>query len=101
MYLVLSIILVTVACRQGDGDRFVELAQEVNAQSGDAKVDSLDEKLMRLFAYNASGDVCPIQAVIGGVTAQEVMKVSRCEELRYQFIQLDVIGSGCNNTVWY
>ena len=31
---------------------------------------------MRSFAHMAAGDVCPMQAVIGGITAQEVMKVS-------------------------
>lgn len=27
------------------------------------------------LAYNARGDICPMQGVIGGITAQEVMKV--------------------------
>jgi len=31
---------------------------------------------MRLFAYQATGNICPMQAVIGGIAAQEVMKVS-------------------------
>ena len=30
---------------------------------------------MTQLAYNARGDVCPMQGVIGGITAQEVMKV--------------------------
>ena len=59
---------------QVDADRFVAVAQEVNAQS-EAKVDNLDDTLMRTFAYNATGDICPMPAVIGGITAQEVMKV--------------------------
>jgi len=59
---------------QADAAKFVAIAQEVNAQNP-AKVDNLDDKLMRTFAYNATGDICPMQAVIGGITAQEVMKV--------------------------
>ena len=59
---------------QGDADAFVSIAKEVNEKSG-AKQDELDEGLMKSFAYQATGDVCPMQAVIGGITAQEVMKV--------------------------
>ena len=44
-------------------------------ESSPAKQDSLDDNLLRTFAYQATGDTCPMQAVIGGVTAQEVMKV--------------------------
>ena len=40
------------------------------------QVDQLDEKVFTWLAYLASGDVAPMQAVIGSITAQEVMKVS-------------------------
>ena len=40
-----------------------------------AKADELDDDLMREFAYSAQGDVCPVNAFLGGITAQEVMKV--------------------------
>ncbi|XP_076447725.1 ubiquitin-like modifier-activating enzyme 1 [Babylonia areolata] len=58
---------------QADGEEFVKVVTEVNAASG-AKVEEVDSDLMKEFAYNALGDVCPIQAFIGGITAQEVMK---------------------------
>lgn len=51
------------------------LAAELNSKV-DKKVEELDEKLLREFASQASGDLCPMQAVIGGMAAQEVMKVS-------------------------
>ena len=35
----------------------------------------MDESLLTQLAYNARGDICPMQGVIGGITAQEVMKV--------------------------
>lgn len=38
--------------------------------------DSLDEDLIRKLAYVAAGDLAPINAFIGGLAAQEVMKVS-------------------------
>ena len=40
------------------------------------QVDDVDEGLLTQLAYNARGDICPMQGVIGGITAQEVMKVS-------------------------
>lgn len=38
-------------------------------------MDEVDEGLLTQLAYNARGDICPMQGVIGGITAQEVMKV--------------------------
>lgn len=40
-----------------------------------AKVDELDEDVMREMAYTCRGDLCPFAAIMGGVAAQEVMKV--------------------------
>lgn len=60
---------------QEDGNKFMALAAELNSKV-DKKVEELDEKLLREFASQASGDLCPMQAVIGGMAAQEVMKVS-------------------------
>lgn len=45
----------------------------MNSKSG-AKVDELDESLMKEFSYSARGELCPLAAVIGGIAAQEVMK---------------------------
>lgn len=53
------------------------LAQAVNAKALPAvQQDSLDEDLIRNLAYVAAGDLAPINAFIGGLAAQEVMKVS-------------------------
>ena len=38
-------------------------------------MDEVDERLLTQLANNARGDICPMQGVIGGITAQEVMKV--------------------------
>lgn len=38
-----------------------------------AKTD-LDDDLISKLSYVAAGDLCPMAAVIGGITAQEVMK---------------------------
>lgn len=53
------------------------LAKEVNASlTGSAKVEELDEALLKKLAYISAGDLAPINALIGGLGAQEVMKVS-------------------------
>ena len=39
------------------------------------QVEEVDEKLMMKLAYMCRGDCSPIQAVIGSITAQEIMKV--------------------------
>jgi hypothetical protein len=46
------------------------------------KVDDWSDEVLLDFAYTASGDLCPMQAVIGGATAQEVMKVCRVDTLK-------------------
>ena len=66
---------------QEDATELVTLAQAVNAQALPAvQQDSLDEDLIRKLAYVAAGDLAPINAFIGGLAAQEVMKVSTDRE---------------------
>lgn len=45
-------------------------------QQSKAKVEDFSDELLHEFAYSALGNLCPIQAFIGGVAAQEVMKAS-------------------------
>uniref|UniRef100_A0A8K9XDC1 E1 ubiquitin-activating enzyme n=1 Tax=Oncorhynchus mykiss TaxID=8022 RepID=A0A8K9XDC1_ONCMY len=60
---------------QADGEELVSLAKEVNSsQTGSAKVDELDDKLIKKLAFVSAGDLAPINAFIGGLAAQEVMK---------------------------
>lgn len=62
---------------QADGEELLALAKEVNAaQTGAAKVEQLDEALIKKISFLAAGDLAPINAFIGGLAAQEVMKVS-------------------------
>jgi len=69
--------MVLVNLLQSDSDAFTELAQQINtAWTSETKCTDLDADLMRQFAYQATGNICPMQAVIGGIAAQEVMKVS-------------------------
>lgn len=65
-------------CRfQADGEELLTLAKELNsAQTGSAKLEQLDEALIKKMSYVAAGDLAPVNAFIGGLAAQEVMKVS-------------------------
>ncbi|KAF8665805.1 hypothetical protein AX16_000249 [Volvariella volvacea WC 439] len=49
-----------------DAAEIVELAKKINAD--------LDEKVVKELAYQATGDLSPVVAVIGGFVAQEVLK---------------------------
>ena len=69
------------------------IAGVINDKSG-AKCEELDEGLLKEVAYGAAGDVCPMAAVIGGITAQEVMKVRPNKNIKC------VSGNGSEN-FWY
>jgi len=58
-----------------DAEAVVAKAKEVNESlSGSGKLEEVNEKLIKQLSYLARGDVCPMQGVIGGIVAQEVMK---------------------------
>ncbi|XP_022080221.1 ubiquitin-like modifier-activating enzyme 1 [Acanthaster planci] len=58
-----------------DAAKLIAMAKEINTQALQAaKQEELDEKLLGHFASNATGDLNPMQAFIGGITAQEIMK---------------------------
>ncbi|XP_055882434.1 ubiquitin-like modifier-activating enzyme 1 isoform X2 [Biomphalaria glabrata] len=58
---------------KADAETFISLFKEVNDKSS-AKVTDYNEELLQEFAYSSQGNICPVQAFIGGVAAQEVMK---------------------------
>lgn len=52
------------------------LAEEVNAaQTGSSKQEQLDQAIIKKLSCVAAGDLAPVNAFIGGLAAQEVMKV--------------------------
>ncbi|KAH7954650.1 hypothetical protein HPB49_020555 [Dermacentor silvarum] len=51
----------------------VELAKEKNALQA-TPLDEVDEKLLTTLSCVSAGSLCPVQAVIGSIAAQEVMK---------------------------
>ncbi|XP_041129070.1 ubiquitin-like modifier-activating enzyme 1 [Polyodon spathula] len=60
---------------QSDAEEFVSLCKSLNESlTGSAKQEQLDEVLLKKLAYLAMGDLAPVNAFIGGLAAQEVMK---------------------------
>jgi ubiquitin-activating enzyme E1 len=55
-----------------DADKFINLAEQLIKLDGEEF--TIDKKLVKTFANIAAGQVAPIQAVIGGIVAQEVLK---------------------------
>lgn len=54
-----------------DAKSFIDLASDI---AKELKIQEVDNKTMSLVAKIAAGDLAPMQAVIGGIVAQEVMK---------------------------
>lgn len=74
-----------------DAAEFVSVFNDVNAKSG-AKCEDIDENLIKEFSYGARGDLCPLAAVIGGITAQEVMKACTGKfNPVFQFLYFDAL----------
>lgn len=55
-----------------DAAKVVALAKDIHQRAGGE--DALDEKVVEALAFQATGDLSPMVAVIGGFVAQEVLK---------------------------
>ncbi|XP_061178892.1 ubiquitin-like modifier-activating enzyme 1 [Saccostrea echinata] len=76
---------------KADADEFLVIAKALNEKSK-AKVEELDEDVMREMAYTCRGDLCPLAAIMGGVAAQEVMKACSGKfNPVYQFMYFDAL----------
>lgn len=53
------------------------------ALSASAKQEELDQALLKKLSCVAAGDLAPVNAFIGGLAAQEVMKVIKLLVIRF------------------
>lgn len=58
---------------QSDADIILDTVKKLN---NDMNIEKLDEAAVKHFSFMAQGDLAPINAFIGGLAAQEVIKVS-------------------------
>lgn len=73
-----------------DAASFVSLAKDVASKIGNDT--ELDVKLLETFSKISAGNLCPVNASIGGIVAQEVMKAC-CGKFTpiYQWLYFDAI----------
>lgn len=70
-------VLCLSAIPQDDAETVVGLAQDLEPLKG-TKEESLDGALLRTIALSSAGTLSPMAAILGGVAAQEVLKVGTC-----------------------
>jgi len=88
-----------------DADKFYELVEKLNKENREQPLtDELNKHWIKLFSKTCTGDLCPIQAVIGGIAAQEAMKVRYLIINKNLFFRFCVLGSNrkiyANSTIF-
>ncbi|CAL4109432.1 unnamed protein product [Meganyctiphanes norvegica] len=74
-----------------DAGKFLDVFKQVNDGSP-SKVEEFDEELVKQFSYICSGGLAPLDAVIGGIVAQEVMKACSGKfNPIYQYLYFDAL----------
>ena len=63
-----------VAGSEEDAQKLVSLASLINENSGDGRVEDINPKLLRHFAFGARAVLNPMAAMFGGIVGQEVVK---------------------------
>jgi ubiquitin-activating enzyme E1 len=72
-----------------DANNFISLCKE---RATELNVEELNEKMLDTFAKISAGELCPVNAVIGGMSAQEVMKACSGKFMPIlQFFSFDAI----------
>ncbi|XP_058054330.1 ubiquitin-like modifier-activating enzyme 1 isoform X1 [Anopheles bellator] len=72
-----------------DAAEFVELCKE---RAKELSLEDVNEPMLTTFAKVCSGDLCPMNGAIGGITAQEVMKACTGKFTPiYQYFCLDAV----------
>lgn len=86
---------VPAAWNKKDAEKFLSIAKYVNKLESDGSkkiVDEIDETILEKFSYLAAGNFAPMNAFIGGIVAQEVMKACSGKfHPIYQWLYFDAI----------
>lgn len=70
---------------KSDAEAIIALAKTITQEE-------IDEKALEWFSYIAAGDLCPMNAAIGGIVAQEVMKACSGKfHPIYQWLYFDAV----------
>ncbi|KAJ4979112.1 hypothetical protein NE237_009892 [Protea cynaroides] len=83
-----------VAGSDEDAQKLISLAIAINLGSGEGKLEEIDQKLLRLFAFGARAVLNPMAAMFGGIVGQEVMKACSGKfHPLFQFFYFDSVES--------
>ena len=63
-----------LAGSEEDAQRLVSIAGNINDSSGDGRLEDINPKLLRHFAFGAKAVLNPMAAMFGGIVGQEVVK---------------------------
>lgn len=84
-----------VAGSDDDAEKLISIASNMNESLGDGKLDDINPKLLRHFAFGARAVLNPMAAMFGGIVGQEVVKA--CSGKFYPLFQVCMI-SWCSSS---
>lgn len=77
---------------EADADVLLEKAKQLNASAKSSA--DIDEEVLKLLAFGASGDLNPMAAMFGGIVGQEVVKAASGKfHPLYQWLYFDSVES--------
>ncbi|XP_038707355.1 ubiquitin-activating enzyme E1 1-like isoform X1 [Tripterygium wilfordii] len=83
-----------VAGSEEDAQKLISLVSNTNGGLGDGKVEDINPKLLRHFAFGARAVLNPMAAMFGGIVGQEVVKACSGKfHPLYQFFYFDSVES--------
>ncbi|XP_042013546.1 ubiquitin-activating enzyme E1 1-like isoform X1 [Salvia splendens] len=83
-----------VAGCEEDAQKLISITSNMNESQGDGKLDDINPKLLRHFAFGARAVLNPMAAMFGGIVGQEVMKACSGKfHPLFQFFYFDSVES--------
>ncbi|KAK2430372.1 ubiquitin-activating enzyme E1 [Trifolium repens] len=83
-----------VAGSEDDAQKFISIANNINGNLGDGRLEDVNPKLLQQFAFGARAVLNPMAAMFGGIVGQEVVKACSGKfHPLYQFFYFDSVES--------
>ncbi|KAL8027054.1 hypothetical protein ABFX02_14G070700 [Erythranthe guttata] len=83
-----------VAGSEDDAQKLISITTDLNESLGEGKLDDINPKLLRHFAFGARAVLNPMAAMFGGIVGQEVMKACSGKfHPLFQFFYFDSVES--------
>ncbi|PNY07524.1 ubiquitin-activating enzyme E1 1-like protein [Trifolium pratense] len=83
-----------VAGSEDDAQKFISIANNINGNLGDGRLEDVNPKLLQQFAFGARAVLNPMAAMFGGIVGQEVVKACSGKfHPLFQFFYFDSVES--------